>query len=179
MVVQNQMTTGLLNGDMVEVVSVGSQREKTMRNITNMKGFRTDLVFREITVKELFTQKEYTTLILETTLTNKQCNLDSRQQSGLFLDFILRMKDKGITEKESKKQFDMEMQRDPYLNALRCSYGYAITGHKAQGGEWDSVYIQLPRNITLNPIKNNYQWFYTALTRAKSTVHLCKDFFIS
>lgn len=179
MVVQNQMTTGLLNGDMVEVVNVSSQREKTMRNITNAKGFYTDLIFREITVKELFTQKEYTTLILETTLTNKQCNLDSRQQSGLFLDFILRMKNKGITEKESKKQFDMEMQRDPYLNALRCSYGYAITGHKAQGGEWDSVYIQLPRNITLNPIKNNYQWFYTALTRAKSTVHLCKDFFIS
>ena len=177
MVVQNQLTTGLMNGDMVEVVNVGGV-EKVMKNITNQKGYSTELSFRAVRVKELFTEKEYDTLLLETTLTNRQNNLDARQQSGLFLDFILRMKRKGITQKMRKQEFDNAMQRDPYLNALRCNFGYAITCHKAQGGEWNSVYIQMPRNITLNPTKNKYQWLYTALTRAKDKVHVAKDFFI-
>lgn len=88
------------------------------------------------------------------------------------------MKRKGITQKKDKEQFDKAMRLDPYLNALRCNYGYAITCHKSQGGEWNNVYIQMPRNITRNPTKNKYQWFYTALTRAKYSVHICKDFFI-
>ena len=101
-----------------------------------------------------------------------------RQQSGLFLDFIFRMQRKGINKKKNPDDFEKAMRKDPYLNALRCNYGYAITCHKAQGGEWNQVFIQMPRNITLNPTKNKYQWFYTAITRAKETVHLCKDFFI-
>lgn len=178
MVVQNQLTTGLMNGDMVEVVDVGKESEKIMKSITDQRGFSTELVFRVVRVKELFTKKEYVTLLLETTLTNRQNNLDARQQSGLFLDFILRMKRKGITQKTRKQDFDSAMQRDPYLNALRCNFGYAVTCHKAQGGEWNSVYIQMPRNLTLNPTKGKYQWLYTALTRAKDKVHICREFFI-
>ena len=77
------------------------------------------------------------------------------------------------------EEFEKAMRIDPFLNALRCNYGYAVTCHKAQGGEWNSVFIQMPRNITFKPTKTKYQWFYTALTRAKLQVHLCKDFFIS
>jgi ATP-dependent exoDNAse (exonuclease V) alpha subunit len=71
------------------------------------------------------------------------------------------------------------MMHDPYLNALRCNYGYAVTCNKAQGGEWDEVYIDMPRNITLNPAKPDYQWVYTAMTRARKTLHLVNDFFYS
>lgn len=67
---------------------------------------------------------------------------------------------------------------DPFLNAMRCTYGYAVTCHKAQGGEWDSAYVQMQRNVTLNPTKGKYQWLYTAITRAKSTVHVARDFFV-
>ena len=178
MVVQNQMTTGLMNGDMVEVVEIRSESERTFREVKTPEGYHSTLMFREIKVKDLFTQKEYSTMILETPLEMKQVNLDARQQSGLFLDFILRMKRKGIDQKMRPKDFEKAMREDPYLNALRCNYGYAVTCHKAQGGEWESVFIQMPRNITLKPTKNKYQWFYTAITRAKQTVHLCKDFFI-
>ena len=180
MVVQNQTTTtGLMNGDMVEVVDIRPESERTMKEINSPNGYRSTLAFREIKVKELFTGKTYTTLLLESILEARQTNLDARQQSGLFLDFILRMKRKGIDRKRNSDVFDKAMQQDPYLNALRCNYGYAITCHKAQGGEWNSVFIQMPRNITLNPTKNKYQWFYTAITRAKQTVHLAKDFFIA
>lgn len=178
MVVQNQSTTGLMNGDMVEVIQVQANSERVNKEVTTQKGYHTLLNFREVTVRELFTKKEFSTLLMENTLYSAQTNLDTRQQSGLFLDFILRMKRKGVDIKKDKESFDKLMRMDPYLNALRCNYGYAITCHKAQGGEWNSVFIQMPRNITLKPTKSKYQWFYTAITRAKSKVHLCQDFFI-
>ena len=71
------------------------------------------------------------------------------------------------------------MLGDIYLNALRCTWGYAVTCHKAQGGEWDTVMLDMPRNITLNPVKECYQWVYTAMTRASKTLHLVNDFFYS
>ena len=178
MVVQNQNTTGLMNGDMVEVLDVQSESERVTKEVVTQEGYHTLLTFREISVRELFTKKVYSTLLLENTIYSAQTNLDARQQSGLFLDFILRMKRRGVDIKKDKEVFDKFMRIDPYLNALRCNYGYAVTCHKAQGGEWNSVFIQMPRNITLKPTKNKYQWFYTALTRAKSKVHLCRDFFI-
>ena len=176
LVTQNQQTTGLMNGDMVEVVSVNKNHERVMVDTPNHH--RSELYFVEVTVKELFSQRTYTTLLLESLLNSTMPNLDPRQQTGLFLDFIMRMKRKDITQKKNKEQFDKVMQTDPYLNALRCSYGYAITCHKAQGGEWDSVYIVPQRNIMLNPIKASYQWIYTALTRAKKTAYFVRDFYI-
>lgn len=180
MVIQNQNTTGLMNGDMVEVLDIRPESNRIIKTVQTPNGYHTTLEFREIKVKELFTQKEYTTLILENTLhPTNQVNLDAQQQSGLFLDFIIRMKRKGIDHKRDSEEFEKAMRIDPFLNALRCNYGYAVTCHKAQGGEWNSVFIQMPRNITFKPTKTKYQWFYTALTRAKLQVHLCKDFFIS
>ena len=176
LVTQNQLTTGLMNGDMVEVVSVNKTHERVMLDTPNH--YRSELYFVEVTVKELFSQRTYTTLLLESLLNSTMPNLDSRQQTGLVLDFIMRMKRKDITQKKNKEQFDRGMQTDPYLNALRCSYGYAITCHKAQGGEWDSVYIVPQRNIMLNPTKASYQWIYTALTRAKNAVYFVSNFFI-
>lgn len=174
MVIQNQMTTCLMNGDMVEVIEVGNRTERSSK-LAN--GYSTQLAFREVRVRELVNDREFTTLLIEDVLVNNLGNLDSRQQSGLFLDFILRMKRIGITEKK-KDQFSEAMRKDPYLNALRCTYGYAVTCHKAQGGEWNNAFIQLPRNITRNPTKGKYQWLYTAITRAKDKVHIANDFFI-
>lgn len=165
MVVQNN-SHGLVNGDMVEVISVNNNIER-----------RAGLYFRQVTIKELFSQNKLTLLLLESLLTSDKANLDSSQQTELFIDFAIRMKDKGITQK-NKMAFQMAMQNDPYLNALRCSYGYAITCHKAQGGEWKNVYIDVPRNIVLNPIKADYQWIYTAMTRSRNTLHMVDDFYL-
>jgi hypothetical protein len=111
-------------------------------------------------------------------LHQSRLNLDSYQQQALFVDFIQRMRKKGITQKNNRKRFYELMMQDPYLNALRCVFGYAITCHKSQGGEWEDVYVHVPRNITLNPTKETYQWLYTAMTRAKNTLHLVDEFYI-
>lgn len=175
MIVQNQYTTGLMNGDMVEVIGVENNKISTPYN-----KYQTHLSFRRVTVRELFTQKESTTLLIEETLTSPTNNLDTDQQTSLFVDFITRMKKLGITEKKQSEAFRESLYNDPYLNALRCSYGYAVTCHKAQGGEWNNVYIHFgARNLTLNPTKTIYQWVYTALTRAKENVFLVDDFYIN
>lgn len=166
MVIQNNIPTGLMNGDMVTIEKLGSKTES-----------RAGLTFREITVKELFTQITFKTLIVEEIVNQSRLNLDSAQQQALFIDFILRMRAKGITQKNTRI-FNNQMLNDPYLNALRCVYGYAITCHKSQGGEWEDVYVHVPRNITLNPTKETYQWIYTSMTRATKTLHMIDDFYI-
>ena len=166
MVIQNNMPTGLMNGDMVTVEEIAPE-------ITT----RARLSFRQVKVKELFTGKTYTTLLIEEIAYQGRLNLDNSQQQALFVDFIIRMKERGITQKQ-KNAFYNAMFHDPYLNALRCMFGYAITCHKSQGGEWEEVYVHVPRNITLNPTKETYQWVYTSMTRARKTLHMIDDFYI-
>lgn len=166
LVIQNNLLCGLMNGDMVTVETIN---EKTI--------LRAGISFREATVKELFTKRNYRILLMEDTLYINRLNLNEVQQTQLYVDFIQRMNKVGI--KQKTEEFQRRMRNDPYLNALRCVFGYAITCHKAQGGEWNDVYINIvPRNLTINPTKSTYQWMYTAMTRAKQTLHLVDDFFI-
>lgn len=60
---------------------------------------------------------------------------------------------------------------DPYFNALRVKYAYAVTCHKAQGGQWQSVFVDMA-NISPEAVTtiDFYRWLYTATTRARTTV---------
>ncbi len=63
-----------------------------------------------------------------------------------------------------------EMRRsDPYINALQVKYGYAITGHKSQGGQWENVIIGFEPDYGQNP-KAYLRWTYTVFTRAEERV---------
>ena len=72
------------------------------------------------------------------------------------------------------------IKTDPYFNALQVKFAYAITCHKAQGGQWKNVFIEqgyLPED---NVDKEYLRWLYTAFTRAVNTVYLIgfkPDFF--
>ena len=61
---------------------------------------------------------------------------------------------------------------DPYYNALQAKYGYCVTCHKAQGGQWKHIYIDLSGIDTANLSEDFFRWFYTALTRSTSKVFL-------
>ena len=164
LVIQNNNLTGLVNGDMVEVTSISTRILK-----------RSGLRFTPIRVKETISDREFSLLILLDTLNSSTLNLNTDQQTALFIDFCKRMNEQGITPKKNKEKFKEHLRTDPYLNALRCTYGYAVTCHKAQGGEWSHVYLNPMRNIGLNPTKQKYRWMYTAVTRAKETLHLVDD----
>ena len=66
-----------------------------------------------------------------------------------------------------------ELKKHPYFNALQVKYAYAVTCHKAQGGQWDNVFIDMggimPEATTT---LSYYRWLYTALTRARRQVYL-------
>ena len=57
-----------------------------------------------------------------------------------------------------------------------ATYGYAISCHKAQGQEWDNVYIDPD---FLMPVWDNAKWFYTAITRAKNKVEIIKNSYLT
>ncbi len=73
--------------------------------------------------------------------------------------------------KTRKKQHDA-VRSDPYYNALQVKFAYAVTCHKAQGGQWERVFIDQGM-FNRNDITIDYlRWFYTALTRSTDRVYL-------
>ena len=165
LVTQNNCISGLMNGDLVKITEIG---DTVIR--------RAGLTFLTVSVTELFTNKAYSQLIITDIIYSNQINLSQEQQKELFIDFYIRMKKEGI--KQNSDTFRSRMMSDPYLNALRCVYGYAITCHKSQGGEWNNVYLDIPRNFALQPKPFVYQWMYTAITRAKKNLFVVDDFYI-
>lgn len=64
------------------------------------------------------------------------------------------------------------LRRDPYWTALHVKYAYAVTCHKAQGGQWDHVFVDLSYIPDDALGLQLYRWFYTAVTRAKKHLYL-------
>ena len=164
LVTQNNLISGLMNGDLVTVEDIIIQEK------------RAGLTFLKVSVKELFTKRVYSQLMIADIIYSNQTNLTQSQQKELFIDFYYRMKDKGISQKS--QAFKQNMISDPYLNALRTVFGYALTCHKAQGGEWEYVYLDIPKSVPVLPKPYVYQWVYTAMTRAKKGLYLVDDFWI-
>lgn len=165
MVTQNNLLTGLMNGDMVKVIQIGTRSKQA------------GLTFLQVEIEELFSGKRYSQLLIEDILYGQQTNLMQSQQQQLFMDYFYRMRDNGI--KQKSKLFKDGMFSDEHLNALRAVFGYVLTCHKAQGGEWENVYIDIPRNLSFNPTAETYQWLYTAITRTRSRLFVVDDFYIS
>ncbi|MDR3245035.1 MAG: AAA family ATPase [Prevotellaceae bacterium] len=165
LITQNNYISGLMNGDLVEVIAIGTKCRSA------------NLTFLHVEVKELFTQKVYSQLLIAEILYNNQTNLTAEQQKELFMDYFYRMKAEGINYKS--QEFRDGMLTDIYLNALRAVFGYALTCHKSQGGEWEHVYLDIPRSFPLNPTPGTYQWLYTAMTRAKTQLYITEGFWLA
>lgn len=164
LITQNNLISGLMNGDLGVIEDVIIQER------------RAGLTFLKVTIKELFTQQVYSQLMIADVLYGNQTNLTQPQQKELYIDFYYRMQDNGIKQKSSA--FKQCMLTDPYLNALRAVFGYALTCHKAQGGEWDYIYLDIPRNVPALEKPYVYQWVYTAMTRAKKGLFVVDDFWL-
>lgn len=74
-----------------------------------------------------------------------------------------------------------EMKLNPYYNALQIKFAYAITCHKAQGGQWDAVFVD-QGYLTDEMVNTDFlRWFYTACTRATNELFLVnfnRQFFV-
>ena len=146
----------IANGDMAEIVRVNGTEE--------MYGFR----FADVTLSLIdYEDCEMDVKILLDTLTSESPSLTREESERLFTAVW-----EDYPEIRSKRKRMEEVRKNPYYNALQVKYGYAVTCHKAQGGEWKRVFIDQGyiSEDMVNP--DYYRWLYTAFTRASEKLHL-------
>ena len=146
----------IANGDTAEIVYVGSAEE--------MYGFR----FADVTLS--FTDYEDCELdvkIMLDTLTSESPSLTRNESETLFAAVW-----EDYPEIRSKRKRMEEVRKNPYYNALQVKYGYAVTCHKAQGGQWKRVFIDQGYVTPEMAGPDYYRWLYTAFTRASEKLYL-------
>ena len=105
--------------------------------------------------------------VLLDTLQSEAPALTRQQQQTLFTAVW-----EDYPELTNKRDRMKRLRQDPYYNALQIKYAYAVTCHKAQGGQWEHVYID-QGYITEEMLSPDYfRWLYTAITRATEQVYL-------
>ena len=146
----------IANGDMVVVQRV--------RHIHEMHGFR----FADITMTfPDYDDYELTATTLLDTLTSEAPALTREQQDKLFASVMADYADIPLKADRMKK-----VKEDRYYNALQVKFAYAVTCHKAQGGQWQHVYID-QGYMTDDMLNSDYlHWLYTAFTRATEKLFL-------
>lgn len=89
-----------------------------------------------------------------------------REEMERFYNHVMASAEGSLTEKMAVAL------DDPFYNALQVKYAYCVTCHKAQGGQWRHVYIDMGGITPDNFNGDFYRWLYTALTRATEKVFL-------
>lgn len=146
----------IANGDRAVVQRV--------RNIRELYGFR----FADVTLSlPDYDENELTVTLLLDTLISEAPALTREQQDELFSQVM-----EDYADIPSKIERMKRIKEDIYYNALQVKYAYAVTCHKAQGGQWAHVYID-QGYMTEDMVRPDYiHWLYTAFTRATEKLFL-------
>ena len=146
----------IANGDVAEIVRVGGVEE--------MYGFR----YADVTLSFLdYDNCELDVKIMLDTLMSESPSLTREENERLFTAVW-----EDYPEIRSKHKRMEEIRKNPYYNALQVKYGYAVTCHKAQGGQWKRVFIDQGGISEDMMTKDYYRWLYTAFTRATEKLYL-------
>ena len=146
----------LANGDMMEIVR--------LRNWREMYGFQ----FVDASLRSLDYDWEIDVILWLDTLTTDSPEMNHQLHQQLFD----RISEDYPELQRNRKKLVEAIYESPYYNALQIRFAYAVTCHKAQGGQWKRVFID-PSNIPVEERdKNYYRWLYTAVTRATEQVYL-------
>jgi len=146
----------IANGDIAQILRVRNERE--------LYGFRfADCELRFPDYDDL----ELTATVLLDTLHTEAPALTHEQSERLWNHVL-----EDYADIPTKKERMRKMKEDPYLNALQIKYAYAVTCHKAQGGQWSQVFIDQGYVTPDMMGQDYYQWLYTAFTRATDNVYL-------
>ena len=174
----NNYAGGVLNGEFAVVAKVSPNPERRQIAIRN-KG-QVELVWRAVEL--VFpddTNKTVSGYILENFLYGDN-QTDDLVQQALQVDFRSRYPEL----KPRTTEFLTQMKQDKYCNPLKMKYGYAVTCHKAQGGEWEKAFVFWDYGVSGDvnffeeAQKSNgrthdgfYRWAYTAITRASEKLY--------
>jgi exodeoxyribonuclease-5 len=155
----------IANGDIVQITRVGQIQE--------MHGFR----FADVRMKMIDypDEPELETRLLLNTIMSETPALTQAENKKLYESVTLDYADVADRRLRLKK-----IKEDGFFNALQVKFAYAVTCHKAQGGQWPCVFVE-QGYLTDEMINTEYlRWLYTAVSRASKKLHLVnfnKDFF--
>ncbi|MDX1768367.1 MAG: AAA family ATPase, partial [Arenibacter troitsensis] len=155
----------IANGDIIEVLEIFAIKE--------LYGFK----FAEVKVKmvDYPNQKPFETVLLLDTIMAETPSLSYEDGNRLYQEVM-----KDYADEKSKYKKFLAVKNNKFFNALQVKFSYAITCHKSQGGQWNTVFVEQP--YLPNGIDKEYlRWLYTAVTRAKHKLYLIgfkDDFFV-
>jgi ATP-dependent exoDNAse (exonuclease V) alpha subunit len=145
----------IANGDIIEVLEIFS--------ILELYGFKFAKV--KIRMVDYPNQIPLETVLLLDTITSETPSLTYEESNKLYQEVLLDY------EGETKYKKFQKVKENEFFNALQVKFSYAITCHKSQGGQWNTVFIEQP--YLPNGIDRDYiRWLYTAITRAKDKLYL-------
>jgi exodeoxyribonuclease-5 len=161
---ENSEAGFIANGDICEILQI--------YKIKDLYGFS----FAEVKLRMIDypNMPAFETVVLLDTLTSESPSLTYEESNKLYQ----AVKEDYEDEKSKYKQY-LAIKKNKYFNALQIKFSYAITCHKSQGGQWDTIFVEqpyLPEGVS----KPYFRWLYTAITRAKNKLYLIgfqKDFF--
>lgn len=165
LVVANNMAMSLVNGDLVTVQAVLSQTE--VQKVEVGKNKVVTLTFRDLMINtEGVVIKAK---ILENLLYSDEPRMSELEAKAVYI-FAVKGLYKEYGFNLQGEALSKALLENEYYNALQCKFGYAITCHKAQGGEWNTVLIDYAgRNmLSLDALR----WCYTATTRARNCCYV-------
>ena len=153
---QSKEISFLANGDIAVVQRV--------RNVQELFGFR----FADVTMTlPDYDSYELTATVILDSLTTESPALSREQQEQLYNAVMEDFADIPLKADRIK-----QLKKDKYFNALQIKFAYAVTCHKAQGGQWAHVYID-QGYMTDDMLTPDYiHWLYTAFTRATEKLFL-------
>ncbi|MCC8133122.1 MAG: AAA family ATPase [Tannerellaceae bacterium] len=145
----------IANGEIIEILRV--------RRTMEMYGFR----FADVLVRFLDYDLEIEIKILLDTLQTEAPALPKELNDKLFFTILEDYED--IPTKAGKMK---KMKTDPYYNVVQIKYAYSVTCHKAQGGQWMNVFLDIGYITEEMLGEDFYRWLYTAFTRATHRLYL-------
>ena len=164
-VVENSHLYYLFNGEFGTVVSAAPTTER--RLVSPKGGTEVELIFRDAQIEFASASGSIVKKVklFEPLLHSPERTLLRQELAALYADFGARHK--GV--KRLSVEWKELLRTDLYFNAIRLKYGWAVTCHKAQGGEWDTVFIEFDHPARS---EDSFRWIYTALTRSRSRLFL-------
>ena len=146
----------IANGDIIKIEEI--------HNIKNIYGFK----FAEVKISMVDYPKISpfeTVLILDSLFINTPA-LDFNIMNKLYQEIL-----KDFMNVKTKYKRHMGVKNNKFFNALQVKFAYSFTCHKSQGGQWSSIFLEFPF-LPNGMDKDFFRWLYTAITRAKSKLHL-------
>jgi len=152
----NDSINFIANGDMAEI--------RKIKRFEEMYGFRFADV--ELSFTDYPDAPNVEAKILLDTLNSNSASLTPEENQRLFAAI-----EEDYMDIPNRRLRYKEMRKNPWFNALQVKFAYALTCHKTQGGQWNTVFIDSSLNQKETLETEDLRWIYTALTRAQERVY--------